>query len=87
MYDSAYPTIFYPPRSGLDEGVVMSMRAVNIGDAIDDFDYIKLYEDKFGREAVDKLLSTVLAEATTNPNDPIAFLRVRKEMADRIEGD
>ena len=87
MNDSAYPTIFYPPRSGLDEGVVMSMRAVNIGDAIDDFDYIKLYEEKVGREAVDKLLSAVLPEATTNPNDPIAFLRLREEMADRIEGD
>lgn len=29
----------------------------------------------------------MLPEAMTNPNDPVAFLRLRKEMADRIEGD
>ena len=86
-YADAYTTVFYPPRPGTDEGVVPSIRAINIGDAIDDFDYIKLYEKKVGREAADKLLSTVLPEAMTNPNDPVAFLRLRKEMADRIEED
>ena len=62
-----------------------SIRAINIGDAIDDFDYLKLYEAKVGREAVKKLLLSVLPEATTRPSDPHAFLKLRREIADALE--
>jgi len=85
MYDNAVPTVFYPPRPGVDKGAVMSMRAVNIGDAIEDFDYLKLYEEKAGAAEVKKLLSSVLPEATTRPTDPFAFLKLRKRMAEALE--
>ena len=84
-YENAYATVFYPPRPGVDKGVVMSMRAINIGDAIEDFDYLKLYEEKVGKKAVNDLLSSVLPEATTLPTDPFAFLKLRKRMAEALE--
>ena len=83
--DSAYPTIFYPPRPGIDEGIVMSMRSVNIGDAIEDFDYLKLYEKKVGKKVVKKLLSSLLPEVTATPKDPLQFLELRRQMADALE--
>ena len=85
MYENAYTVVFYPPRPGTGEGVVPTIRAINIGDAIDDFDYLKLYEAKVGREAVKKLLLSVLPEATTLPTDPFAFLKLRREIADALE--
>ncbi len=85
VYASANTTVFYPPRPGTGDGVVPSIRAINIGDAIDDFDYLKLYEAKVGREAVKKLISSVLPEPTTHPADPHAFLKVRREIADTLE--
>ena len=86
MYENAVPTVFYPPRPGVDKGVVMSMRAINIGDAVEDFDYLKLYEEKVGKAAVKEMLATVLPEATTVPADPFAFLKLRKRMAETLEG-
>ena len=83
--ESAYTTVFYPPRPGTGESVVPSIRAINIGDAIDDFDYLKLYEEKVGKDAVKKLLSSVLPEATTPPLDPVRFFELRKKMADALE--
>ena len=85
MGDSAYPTIFYPPRPGIDEGIVMSMRSVNIGDAIEDFDYLKLYEKRVGKKAVKKLLSSLLPEATATPKDPLQFLELRRQIAETLE--
>lgn len=85
MYDHAKPTIFYPPREGKDEGVVMSMRMINISDAIDDFDYIKLYEARKGRDAAKRLLSEVLPEPLARTSSPQAFLSVRRKIADVLE--
>ena len=85
VYENAGTTVFYPPRPGVAEGVVPSIRAINIGDAIEDFDYLKLYESKVGREGVQKLLSAVLPEATATPSDPFAFLELRRKMADELE--
>ena len=84
-YDHAQPTIFYPPREGKDKGTVMSMRTINISDAIDDFDYIKLYEAKVGKESAKRLISGVLPHPLTHPADPMAFLAIRRQMADEIE--
>lgn len=84
-YENAYTTVFYPPRPGTDDGVVPSIRAINIGDAIDDFDYLKLYEAKVGKDAVRKLIFNLLPEPTTLPPDPSAFLELRRFMAEEIE--
>ena len=86
-YDHAQPTLFYPPREGKDKGTVMSMRTINISDAIDDFDYIRLYEAKAGRDAARKMLSEVLPEPLARPADPLAFLAIRRRMADALEND
>lgn len=86
-YDHAQPTLFYPPREGKDKGTVMSMRTINISDAIDDFDYIRLYEVKAGRNAARKMLSEVLPEPLARPADPLAFLAIRRRMADALEND
>lgn len=85
-YENAYTTVFYPPRPGTDDGVVPSIRAINIGDAIDDFDYLKLYEAKVGKDAVRKLLSALLPEPTALPSDPSEFLKLRALMAEELEG-
>ena len=77
--------MFYPPRPDTGEGVVPSIRAINIGDAIDDFDYLKLYEAKVGKDAVKKLLASVLPEPTARPADPFAFLEIRRQIADALE--
>ena len=84
-YESAYTTVFYPPRPGTNDGVVPSIRAITIGDAIDDFDYLRLYEAKVGKAAVQELLSSVLPEATTAPADPMAFLKIRRQIAEELE--
>lgn len=85
-YENAVTTLFYPPRAGLSDRVVPSIRAINVGDAIEDFDYLKLYERKVGRAGVKELLGGVLPEATTLPTDPHAYLRLRARMADALEG-
>ena len=85
VYESAYTTVFYPPRPGTNEGVVPSIRAITIGDAIDDFDYLRLYEAKVGKAAVQELLSSVLPETTTAPADPTAFLKIRRQIAEELE--
>ena len=84
-YESAYTTLFYPPRQGKNEGVVSTIRAINIGDGIDDFDYLKLYEEKFGKENLKKLIKNVLPEATNLPSDQAAFLKLRREIAECLE--
>ena len=58
----------------------------SIGDAIEDFDYLKLYEAKFGRAAVKEMLSSVLPVATALPVNPVAFLKLRRKMAEALEG-
>ena len=58
---------------------------INISDAIDDFDYIKLYEAKKGADATKKLLSKVLPTPLAHPDDPLAFLELRRQMADVLD--
>lgn len=84
-YESAITTVFYPPRPSTGDGVVPSIRAINVGDAIEDFDYLKLYESKVGNESVKKLISSVLPEPTARLDDPHAFMKLRRQVADALE--
>ena len=84
-YQNAGPTLFYPPKEGFSQGTVMSMRAINIADAIEDFDYIKMYEAKLGKEAAKRLLSEVLPEPLARPKEESEFIAVRRAMADELE--
>ena len=63
----------------------MKHRAINVGDAIHDFDHLKLYEAKAGRDTVKKLVTSVLSEATTRPADPLPSLELRRQIADVLE--
>ena len=59
-----------------------SIRAINIGDAID---YLKPCEAKVGRETVKKLFSVVLPEPTAQPSAPLAFRSLCRQMGDALE--
>ena len=91
-YQDAYPVMLYPPRPGLDEGTVPSMRSVLIADGIEDFDYLKLLEAGYealrpgsGRAAVMKALGDLLPPEDRPLPSPAQVRLVRARLADLIE--
>ncbi|MBQ9336611.1 MAG: DUF4091 domain-containing protein [Lentisphaeria bacterium] len=83
-YDSAYPTIFYPPYQGKG-GAVPSQRAWLIRDGIEDYELLILAERKIGREKVLELIKPFIKDPFTWVNDPAVLNEVRAKLAEAAE--
>ena len=85
-------TIFYPPRKA-GEGVISSLRSAQIRESIDDFDYMRILENKInarfpgqGKTRVKEILRTLIPEAPFEyKNDPHLLYALRDRIADEIE--
>ena len=83
-YAEPYATIFYPPYQGKG-GVVPSLRAWQIRDGIEDFDYLKLLEAKKGRAYVLKTIAPFISDPLEIPTDHQMLLKVREKIAAELE--
>ena len=83
-YAEPYATIFYPPYQGKG-GVVPSLRAWQIRDGIEDFDYLKLLEAKKGRAYVLKTIAPFISDPLGFPTDHQMLLKVREKIAAELE--
>ena len=83
-YDEPFATIFYPPYQGKG-GVVPSIRAWQIRDGIEDFDYLKLLEAKKGRDYVLKLIAPVISDPLESVTDHQVLRKVREKIAAELE--
>lgn len=84
LYDSAYPTIIYPPYRGKGKAVP-SQRAWLIRDGIEDYELLALAERKLGREKVIELIKPFVKDAFTWINDPAVLAQVRAKLAKAAE--
>ena len=66
------------------KGPVASFRLTQIRDSFDDFDYLKMAEEAAGREAVDKILSTVTTASLEFTEDPNVMEAARDALAELI---
>ena len=84
LYDSAYPTIIYPPYQGKGKAVP-TQRAWLIRDGIEDYELLALAERKLGREKVIELVKPFIKDPFTWTNDPAVLNRIRAKLAEAAE--
>ena len=84
LYDSAYPTIIYPPYQGKGKAVP-TQRAWLIRDGIEDYELLALAERKIGREKVIRLIEPFIKDPFTWVNDPAVLDQVRAKLAEAAE--
>jgi len=84
LYDSAYPTIIYPPYQGKGKAVP-TQRAWLIRDGIEDYELLALAERKIGREKVIELIKPFIKDPFTWTNDPAVLAQVRAKLAEAAE--
>ena len=83
-YPEPFATIFYPPYQGKG-GVVPSIRAWQIRDGIEDFDYLKLLEAKKGRDYVLKTIAPFITDPLNPRMDHLTLRKVREKIASELE--
>ena len=83
-YSEPFATIFYPPYRGKG-GVVPSLRAWQIRDGIEDFDYLKLLEAKKGRAYVLETIAPFISDPLEIQTDHRMLLKVREIIAAELE--
>ena len=91
-YGCGSVTVFYPPRHK-GEGVVSSLRLRHRGLALDDYDCIKMLEERIDKSfpgAGRKRVMEILAEVIPEPpfkwlNDPDKIRAVRERIEDELE--
>ncbi|NLF92253.1 MAG: DUF4091 domain-containing protein [Oligosphaeraceae bacterium] len=85
-------TIFYPPRNA-QEGIIPSLRSAQIREAIDDYDYLKILEQRLearfpghGRRRVKELLRAIFPDGQFEVvNNPHLLYALRQRLAEEIE--
>ena len=77
-------TIFYPPfkRQGK---CVPSQRAWLIRDGIEDYDLLKIAEERLGKEKVRELIAPWIKDPFDWKNDPLLLEKVRRTLGDAID--
>ena len=83
-YSEPVATIFYPPYQGKG-GVVPSIRAWQMRDGIEDFDYLKLLEAKKGRDYVLKTIAPLIPDPLEPASDYRKMLEIREKIAAELE--
>lgn len=75
--------LMYPGVPCGMNGPIASMRLKSIRDSMDDYEYFHILEKLAGREAVTKIVSTIVPNWWANPG-PKDFLLVREKIANEI---
>ncbi len=91
-YGCGAATIFYPPLKEGEE-LIPSLRAAQIREGIDDFDYLRILENKVnalfpgqGKAHVKEIIRTLIPEAPFEyKNNPHLLYALRDRIADEIE--
>ena len=83
-FPEPFATIFYPPYQGKG-GVVPSIRAWQIRDGIEDFDYLKLLEAKKGRDYVLQTIAPAISDPLAPVSDHVTLRKVREKIAAELE--
>ena len=76
--------IYYSELFGYDAEPVPSYRLVQVRDGLDDFDYLSIAEELCGRDAVNKVLSTVTTGMLKYTEDPEVMEAAREALAEMI---
>ena len=84
LYDSAYPTIIYPPYQGKGKAVP-TQRAWLIRDGIKDYELLALAERKIGRKKVIERIKPFIKDPFTWTNDQAVRDQVRAKLAGAAE--
>ena len=84
VYADMHCTIFYPPfkRQGK---CVPSQRAWLIRDGIEDYDLLKIAEERLGKEKVRELIAPWIKAPFDWKNDPLLLEKVRRTLGDAID--
>lgn len=72
--------LIYPGEYIGFDGVIGSLRLMNIADGMEDYDYFALAEAKFGREWLDERIAKVVSSPTEYTSDHELFEQVRREI-------
>lgn len=72
--------LIYPGRYIGLNAPVGTLRLMNITDGIEDYDYLTLAEERFGKEWVNEKIASVTSSLTEYTNDSAAFAKVRNEI-------
>ncbi len=75
--------LMYPGVPCGMNGPVASMRLKNIRDSMEDYEYFHILEQLAGREAVTRIVSTIVPNWWSDP-DPKDFILVREKIANEI---
>ncbi|WP_176012061.1 DUF4091 domain-containing protein [Victivallis sp. Marseille-Q1083] len=67
------------------DGPLGTIRLENMRDSMEDYEYLKLYETRFGREAALRLCRTVSPEKTRFSRDPRLLREVRQRLAEALQ--
>ena len=76
--------MIYPGVPAGIDGPVSSMRLKNIRDGMEDYEYFVLLEKSVGREAVTKIVSTVVPDWWNFSKEPKAYITARDLIAQEI---
>ncbi len=76
--------LIYPGKLCGIEGPIASIRLKNVRDAMEDYEYFKLYEQLAGKETVLKIVSEVAPNWWNISYEPHAILSARDKIAEQI---
>jgi len=76
--------LFYPGAPCGIDGPVASMRAKNLRDGMEDYEYLALLEKRAGRKAARKIVDTVAPNWWDFSKDARQFLAAREKLAEHI---
>lgn len=76
--------LFYPGRKVGVNGPVTSVRLEIIRDGLEDYEYLELFEQRFGQARTHALLDPLVKSMTEFERDPIVLAGVRREMARQL---
>lgn len=76
--------LLYPGKPAGVDGPVGTLRVANITDGLEDYDYLTLAEEKFGREWVDEKIERVVTSLTEYTGDDELLESVRAEIGEAL---
>jgi hypothetical protein len=82
-------TLFYPGRpdriGGRTEVPVESIRLKLVREGLEDYEYLRLYQSRFGREAAQAMAHKLVRRTFDWEHDPSVLFRVRREIAAALD--
>ncbi len=77
----------YPGEEIGVDGPVGSLRIKNVCAGLEDYDYLRLAEEKFGKEWVDEQVAKITKSLTNSISDAELFEEIRRTIGDKLNGN